>query len=320
MIVASKLAELALRAGRPTYFGPQKRRMNMPHRRLAGALILVLSGLTYAQESKIYSALTPKQLEDTLKGSKVEFKKLADKKSNTFFYDYRAKNFNLRLYYQDGKQLVVDSLFSGLPLEKINEWNLGGKFSRAGLGKDEKNDSYTVVETHLNLKGGVTEGAIQAFLNGFTEELDQFDGFLRVALPRKEAPKEEKSLKDVSDELVERILDDLKIKYTKVPLANGQITYHYESKGTKIRLTNWAKDLMLEAKLAKLPLDKVNQYNLDRKFVRAVAYSNKKGEYTTLEVNLSLAGGLTESILRNFISVFEEDVEAFAVYIRKATD
>jgi hypothetical protein len=292
----------------------------MPHHRLAGALVLVLSGLAHGQEGKVYSALTPEQLEDTLKDSKVEFKKLADKKPNTFFYDYRAKNFNLRLYYQDGKQLVVDSLFSGLPLEKVNEWNLGGKFSRAGLGKDEKKDSYTVVETHLNLKGGVTERAIQAFLNGFVEELDQFDAFLRTALPRKDAPKEEKSFKEVSDELVERILDDLKIKYRKVPLANGRISYHYESKGTKIRLTNWGKDMMLEAKLAKLPLDKVNQYNLDRKFVRAVSYSNKKGEYTSLEINLSFAGGLTESILRNFISVFEEDVDAFAEYLRKAAD
>ena len=77
---------------------------------------------------------------------------------------------------------------------------------------------------------------------------------------------------------------------------------------------------MLEARFAKIPLDKVNQYNLDRKFIRAVAYNTKKGEYTRLEVNLSFAGGVTESILRNFISVFEEDVEAFAAYVRKTSE
>ena len=53
--------------------------------------------------------------------------------------------------------------------------------------------------------------------------------------------------------------------------------------------------------------------------VRAVAYSTKKGEYTNLEMNLNIVPGVTESIVRNFISVFEEDVEAFAAYVRKGS-
>jgi len=33
---------------------------------------------------------------------------------------------------------------------------------------------------------------------------------------------------------------------------------------------------MLEAKFPKISLEKVNQYNLDRKFIRTVSYQNKK--------------------------------------------
>jgi hypothetical protein len=293
----------------------------MSYRRLLSVVVFcVLSGTAQAQTDKVFRELTPEQLESTLKNAKVEFKKLADKKPNTFFYDYRAKNLNLRLYYLDGKQLLVDTLFGNLPLEKVNEWNLGGKYSRAGLGKDDKGEPYTVVEARLNLKGGVTEAALAEFLRAFVEEAEQFDTYLRAALPRKDNPKEEKALTQLPADLVEKILGDLKIKFTKTALTGGNAAYHYEAKDAKIVLTNWGKDVMLEAKFAKLPLEKVNQYNLDRKFVRAVAYSTKKGDYTNLEMNLNMAPGVTESIVRNFISVFEEDIEAFAAYIRKASE
>jgi hypothetical protein len=293
----------------------------MPYRALASFLALVLSsGIVHAQQEKVFPALTPEQLETALKGWKIEFKKITDKKANTFFYDYQTKNFNLRLYYLDGKQLLLDTLFGALPLEKVNEWNLSGKFSRAGSGKDDKGGTYTMVESRLSLKGGVTERAIKEYLASFIEELDQFETFLRAAAPRKDTPKEEKAFKEIAAERVERILDELKIKYVKVPLTSGQTAYEYQSKDTKIALTSWGKDMMLTAKFPKVPLDKVNQYNLDRKFIRAVAYSTKKSEYTSLEVNLSFAGGVTDSIVRNFISVFEEDVEAFAAYLRKAAE
>jgi hypothetical protein len=282
--------------------------------------LALCGGAAHAQDDKVYPALTPEQLESTLQGSKIEFKKLADKQDNTFFYDYKTKSFNLRLYYVEGKHLVVDSLFGALPLDKANEWNLGGKFSRAGLGKDDKGASYTVIESRLNLKGGVTDAAIKEYLKAFADELDQFEVFLRASMPRKETPKEETTFKEVAAERMEKVLDDLKIKYVKTSLMNGNSAYHYQFKDAKIVLTNWGKDMMLEAKFAKLPLEKVNQYNLDRKFIRAVFYDTKNGAYTSLEINLSFAGGVTESILRNFIGVFEEDVDAFALYARKATE
>jgi len=290
-------------------------------RHVTGLLVLgLIAARVQAQDAKVYSALTAEQLESTLKGCNIEFKKIADKKANTFFYDYKAKTFNLRLYYEGGQQLVLDTLFAAMPLEKVNDWNLGAKFCRAGLGKDDKGGSYTVVESHLNLKGGLTEGAIKEYLKTFVEELDQFQMFAAVPAPRKEVAREEKTFKEVPADLMEKVLEDLKIKHTKVPLANGVFAYQYQSKESKIVLTNWGKDLMLEAKFPRIPLEKVNQYNLDRKFIRTVSYNNKKGEYTGLEANLSFAGGISDSILRSFIAVFEEDAREFALYVKKASE
>jgi hypothetical protein len=293
----------------------------MSYRHLAGVLALGLfSGMAHAQEEKVYRVVTPALVEKVLRRSSIEFKKLADKKPNTFLYDYKTKNFNLRLYYLDGTRLMLDTLLGAMSLEKVNDWNLSAKFTRAGLGKDEKGNAYTVLESQLNLKGGVTLDAMREFLNAFVDELDPFQLFARDSEMGKDIAKEEKAFKEVSAPLMEKLLAELKIKYAKVPLASGNVRYQYESKDTKIVLTNWGKDMMLEAKFAKIALAKVNRYNLDRKFIRAVSYSNTKGDYTSLEANLNFMGGVTESIVRNFIAVFDEDVDGFAVYVRQASE
>jgi len=100
-------------------------------------VLLLTASMGQAQEEKIYRGLTPEQLESTLQKGKIEFKKIPDKKANTFFYDFKAKTFNLRLYYLEGKQLMVDTLFQRCPWKRSTNWNLGTNFSRAGLGKDD---------------------------------------------------------------------------------------------------------------------------------------------------------------------------------------
>ena len=290
-------------------------------RHVASVLVLVLlAPIGGAQEEQVYPALTPEQLESTLTHSKIEFKKLADKTGNSLLYDYQVKDLNVRLAYAAGRHLMLNTLFGALTLEKANQWNLSGKFSRAGVGQDDKGASFTVLESHLNLKGGITGAAIDEFLHAFTNELQDFQMFVQATQPGKELAKEEQTFKEVSAERLEKILADLKIKFTKVPLKGGLPVYRYQSKETTIVLTNWGKDMMLEAKFPKLPLANVNQYNLDRKFIRTVAYKNKLGEYTGLEANLNFQGGVTDSIVRNFIAVFEEDAREFGVYAKKASD
>ncbi len=243
------------------------------------------------QTTGIPRALSAAELESILKLSKIDFTKLADTKTGGYFYDFKVGEFNLRLNYHAGDRLLVDTLFPALKLEKANQWNLSGKFSRAAVGEDDKGASYAMLESHLNLKGGVSGAAIQAFLDAFGRELSEFDSFIQAGQPRKDIAKEEDGFKDVLPARLEKTLAELKIAFTKVPLKGGSFAYRYQSKETPIVLTNWGKDMMLEAKFAKLPMDKVNQYNLERKFVRAVAYKNKLGEYYRPGSQFEFPGG-----------------------------
>ncbi len=274
-------------------------------------------GPTTAQEDKVYRMLTTDQLEATLKGAGIDFKKSADQKPNSFLYDFKNKAYNVRLYYLDGKQLMMDTLLGAQALEKVNEWNLSSHFSRAGLGKDDKGAAYTVLACQLNLKGGVTAGGVQEFFSNFPEELDKFQVFARGE-PRKDVAVKEPAFKEVTPEKMEKLLEEMKIKFTKAPVAKGTFAYHYEAKGAKVVLTNWGKDMMLEAKFPKMTIAKVNQYNLERKFILAVSYTTKNGDYTTLEVNLNFLGGVTDSIIRNFVAVFDEDISEFTKYSQTA--
>lgn len=293
----------------------------MVSRYLAGVLLVSLfASAAPTEEIKVYRTLSTEQLESLLKAATIKFQKLEDKKSDSIFYDYKVKSFNLRLYFLGGKQLLLDTLFPAMSLDKINQWNLGTKFTRAALGDDGKGGSFTAVESRLNLKGGVTEEAIKEYLGAFTEELDQFQVFAKAGGEPPALTKDETTFTEVTAKQLEKILDDLKVKYEKAELDNGGTTYQYQAKDAKITLLNWGKDMMLEAHYPKLDLAKVNKYNLDRKFIRAVSYSNKKGDYSALEANLSFVGGVSDSIVRNFITAFEEDAREFGAYVAKAKE
>jgi hypothetical protein len=58
----------------------------------------------------------------------------------------------------------------------------------------------------------------------------------------------------------------------------------------------------------------LNQYNLNRKFVRAVNYKGKGLEYTALENNLDCEAGITEGMLRQWIMSFGDDARHFAEF------
>ena len=73
-------------------------------------------------------------------------------------------------------------------------------------------------------------------------------------------------------------------------------------------------DLMIDAQFKKLPLETLNDYNLKRKFIRAVAYDIRGTEFTSLETNLDCVGGISDSILRYFIRAFADEVREFTAF------
>lgn len=264
-----------------------------------------------AQDAKVHTQLSSEQTEDLLKRLGIEFKNVDSKAPGVAFYDFVKKGHKIRLYNYDGKDLMLDSYFPKLPLEKINEWNVKAKFSRLNLQRTDKAE-FTSLEANIDLVGGVTEGGLKQFFASFENELQLFVNFAGAS------ELDERLFSPVTSEKIEAVLKNLKIAYEKSDLKNnGGQYYDFEASNFKIRLVNFAgKDLMIDAHFKKLPLEDINRWNLEKKFIRAVYYSVKGTEYTALESNLDCEVGTTEGILRNFIVGFQEDVKEFAKYVQ----
>lgn len=264
-----------------------------------------------AQEVKVFTQLTPDQTEDLLKKFGIDAKKIDTKNAGTIFYDYKKGNYAIRLYHFAGKDLMLDAVFPKLPLEKINEWNVKAKFSRACIHKDNKGE-YMSLESNIDLIGGVTEGALKQFFTSFDDEVALFVRFAGSSTV------DDQLFSPVTSDRIEAVLKSLNIAFEKNELkGNAGQFYDFEASKFKLRLVNFGgKDLMIDAHFKKIPLEDINRWNLEKKFIRAVQYSVKGTEYTALECNLDCEVGTTEGILRNFIVGFQEDVKEFAKYVQ----
>ena len=276
---------------------------------IATLVLFAAAALAQAQEPKVFTRLTPEQTEELLKKQGIEFKKVDTKTPGTVFYDFQRKSFNIRLYHYDGKDFMLDAVFPKMTLEKINEWNVKAKFSRACSNRDAKGD-FTTLESNIDLIGGVTDGALKQFFTSFDEELRLFTKFAG------DTTTDDQIFSPVSSQKLEAILKSLSITYDKNELKNDAGSYYdFEANNFKLRLVNFGgKDLMIDAHFKKIPLEDINRWNLEKKFIRAVSYNAKGQEYSALEANLDCEIGTTDGILRNFIVGFQEDVKQFAKF------
>jgi hypothetical protein len=211
---------------------------------------------------------------------------------------------------------MLDAVFAALSLEKINDWNVRAKFSRACLHKDDKG-GFTALESNLDIVGGVTAGTIRQFILGFDEEIRSFRELIGTpAPPAVAAAADEPIFTKATNEKIEAMLTSLNLKFKKLEQKNSPVVaYEYVSSNHTLRLTNFGgSDLMIDAHFKKLPLQTINDYNLKRKFIRAVAYNVMGKEFTSLETNLDCLGGISDGILRHFIRAFDEEVQEFAKF------
>jgi hypothetical protein len=277
---------------------------------LALAAALFSSAAAPAQDDKLFKLLTPEQTEELLESMKIDFKKTPAQREGIFYYDLKRQGASVRFYLYEGKDIMLDAIFPGLPLEKINEWNVRAKFSRACLHKDAKGD-FTALEANLDIVGGVSVGTIKQFILTFDEEIKSFVKFAGSAAG------DDAIYTRVTPEKIEKTLADLGIQFKKIQLKGPVVAYEYEANNHKLRLTNFGgADLMIDAQFKKLPLETVNEYNLKRKFIRAVAYNLMGNEYTALESNLDCLGGISDGILRHFIRAFDEEVKEFTKFVK----
>jgi len=285
-------------------------------------LLLPVTGRAQEKTEAVNRKASAALLEDILRDLDVRYKKAAGK-DGIVYYDFERNNYKMRLSSFDGSDLMLDAIFNPVSAQRMNKWNIRAKFSRGvvypGAGKP-----YSALEYNLDCVGGVTSGAIKQFIRRFDGEVKAFDKFLGesedAAAPPATAPAALETVYPAAAyDLVEKILKGLNLTYTKMPINNGAaFVYDYERNNTPIKLFNFGgKDLMLRAMFRKATLDEANRFNLKRYFIRAVIYNQGGQESTALESNLDVEGGVTESMLRRFITSYDADVKEFARFLAK---
>jgi hypothetical protein len=282
---------------------------------LAVVIFVAVVPVTQAQEDKVIRSLTPEAAEALLKEFKIDFVKSSAKKGDEHYYDFKREGFKVRLTYFSATEVMVDCVFRGIPIDKVNAWNASTRFSRASYHKDGSGE-FTLLEYSLDLTGGVTVGAVKQFIVRFDDELKKYDRHVTSS-----SATEDVVLAEVSNEKIENILKTQGTSFNKKLNNAGVMMFDFEMNGHSMRLYNFGgKDLMIDTHFKKISLEDVNQYNLNRKFIRAVNYKGKDVEYTALECNLDCEGGVTEGIIRNFINSFGEDAVHFTEYRKKLTE
>ena len=288
--------------------------MPRPSRLLLSAftIFVFLVPCATGQDDKVFRALTPEATEKLLQDLKIEFKKSTPKKGNEHFFDFTRENFRIRLTLFGKDELMLDCVFRGIPLDKVNQWNASTKVTRANWSKDASGE-LTVLEYGLDISGGATAGTFKAFITRFDDELKKYDKFV---IGNNTA--EDTILAEVTNEKLENVLKTGGINYQRKVNNAGVVMFDFELNGHKLRMYNFGgKDLMIDAHFKKIPYEDANRYNLNRKFIRVVNYKGKDVEYTSLENNLDCEAGVTEGMIRHWITSFGDDVRHFAEYAKK---
>ena len=136
----------------------------------------VAQGQTPVQAPKVVTSLTLEEMEAILKEAGYRYERV--KKDAELFFLLRLGGLKAGLFLMDCKEGRCGSLqlYAGFNMEKpptlewINAWNREKRFSRAYLDKD----GYPVLESELDLEGGVTQRAIISFLETFEISLSRF--------------------------------------------------------------------------------------------------------------------------------------------------
>jgi hypothetical protein len=131
---------------------------------------------------------------------------------------------------------------------------------------------------------------------------------------------QEKVYRNVSSEKLESILKGMDQDYKKTPgKKDGIFLYDYERNNYKIRLHNYeGKDLWVDAIFNdKTTLEEVNGWNVRAKFSRAVLVKAGDKENIYLESQLDCVGGVTEGMVRQFITRFDGEIREFVKYLTK---
>jgi hypothetical protein len=125
--------------------------------------------------------------------------------------------------------------------------------------------------------------------------------------------------RSVSSEKLEAILKELDVTYEKdAGKKDGIFSYDFERQGTKVRLYNYGgEDLWIEADFTeKATLEMVNRWNMRAKFSRAVLVKEDAAPTISLESQVDCTLGITEGMIRHFVTRFDDEILGFAKFLK----
>ncbi len=130
-----------------------------------------------------------------------------------------------------------------------------------------------------------------------------------------------KIYRQVPNEAVEKVLQGLELKYQKderkdkgasvmfFDFTRGEHTY---------RLYNYGNDLWIETVFdRKMPPEDVNRWNAEAKFTRLVLIEQKDKTSISLEAQLDCAGGVTDTVIRQYVNRYDEEAKKFTKFLAK---
>jgi hypothetical protein len=124
--------------------------------------------------------------------------------------------------------------------------------------------------------------------------------------------------KKIAPEDLEKILKGLGIEFQKRSVGADVLLYSFVKNSRRVLLHCYdGKDLMLMSAFDTIPLVAINEWNRDAKFSRAVLDRDNKGESSTVEANLDLAGGVTDETIKHFIRRYDDDLKKYQVYVSR---
>jgi hypothetical protein len=129
-----------------------------------------------------------------------------------------------------------------------------------------------------------------------------------------------KIVRTVSSETLEKVLQDLALKYQKGELRNKNTTtayFDFPRGDQTFRLLNYGSDLWIETTVEKkMAREDVNRWNASAKFSRLVLIEQKDKTILSLEAQLDCQGGVTEPMIKQYINRFDEEAKRFAKFVK----
>ena len=124
---------------------------------------------------------------------------------------------------------------------------------------------------------------------------------------------------NVPSDRLEKILAGMKIPFKKAPgKKDGVWFYTFERQDRPVRLHNYdGQDLWIDSSYAPLPLTELNRWNAQTRHSRAVLVKTADKTAVSLEAQIDCLGGVTDAMVRQFITRFDGELEQFAKFTKK---